>query len=225
MKLNLAEGTFGNLASLAAAKLGGDPGDRLRVRSDQKLHDLVRKARTFRYHLFDRRAEDWWKEVFDHFEIPEELRTEIIKGAKNEFIDRLDRSLFEADLSKVIDMLNPRTRESATKSAARSATAEKLATAIIGYVAKAAERMTPTQKKKAGKIPKAPPVQGASAKGPKVKKWKKKPPNEVIEKAMAIAKRVIRARGPAREELMRQLTDIGFRIDWDTDPPRLRIIR
>lgn len=222
MKLtDITEGTFGDLVSLAAAKIGSKPEDRLVVKTDQRLFELVRRARQFTFHLFDRRALSWWKEVFDYFKIPTQVRKEVLIAARSEFYGRLDHSLFEADFSKLIDLLNPRTRASTAKLTARAATNEKLATAIIGYVARAAGNITPTQRKERKEEDKTESPPPGSR--PKVKRWKKKPDNAIIQKAMAVAKRALHSSGDIRRVHLKQLDDMGFRIDWDVDPPKLRV--
>jgi len=150
MKLtDITEGSFGNLVSLAAAKIGSKPEDRLVVKTDENLFKLVRSAKQFEYHLFDRRALPWWKDLFDYLNIPAKVRKEVILAARSEYYDRLDHSLFEADISKIVDILNPRTRKGTTKSVARAATNEKLAVAVVGYVYRAAKKLSPRQKKEA----------------------------------------------------------------------------
>jgi len=242
MKLtDITEGTFGNLISMAAAKIGSKPEDRLIVKADQKLFGLVQKAKTYQFHLFDNRALPWWKAVFDYFEIPQNLRMEVLAAARSEFYDRLDHSLFEADISKIADFLNPRTRQGTAKVAARAAVIERLAIAIIGYVSRAAGKISPAERQKAmtgkikppsaartptkpserqkamaGKI-KSPPLPRA---GPKVKKWKQMPDKKIIKKAMAVAKAALRD-----SSYLKQLDNMGFRLDRSVDPPQLRLKR
>ena len=230
MKLtDITEGTFGNLMSLAAAKIGSNPDDRLIVKADQKLFALVQKAKTYRFHLFDSRAMPWWSAVFDYFKIPKNLRMEVLVASRSEFYDRLDHSLFEADISKIADFLNPRTREGTAKMSARAAVAERLATAIIGYVSRAAGQISPSERQAAmkGKTKSPPKPQEPQKKqtpkdkiSPRIKKWKQMPDNATIKKAMKVAKLALRDRS-----YLKQLDDMGFRIDGDVDPPQLRLKR
>lgn len=225
MKLtDIAEGTFGNLISLAAAKIGSKPEDRMLVKGDERLYTLAQTARQFEYHLFDRRALPWWKQVLNHFKIPGTLRNEVITAARSEFFDRIDHTLFE-DLSKFVDFLNPRTRGATVKTAARAATNERLAVAILGYVARAAARITPSKKKKAmaDQIQPPPPPPGVS--GPSVKRWKRMPGEKVIRQAIQLAQGARRSSGATRRAYLERLDRMGFRVDWDLDPPKLKLKR
>jgi len=241
MKLSdIVEGTFGNLASLAAAKMGSKPEDRLLVKSNQKLFGLVQKAKTFEFHLFDKRAVPWWKEVFDHFKIPPDHRKEIVIAIRSEYFDRIDHSLFEADLSKIADFLNPRTREGTAKSSARSATAEKLAIIIIGQVSRMGQN---SGKEEA--------VDAEVLQKPKVDKQVQKLARRVMRgysamrnlkaKGFQIISGQIKSRGtwnssppPVTKEIMglaqkvelglsaqKKLSALGFRVNHSKDPPVL----
>ena len=228
MKLNdITEGSFGNLISLAAAKIGSKPEDRLVVKSDQRLFGLVQKARRYTFHLFDRRAIPWWKEVFEHFKIPQNMHKEVLAAVRSEYYDRLDHSLFEADLSKIADFLNPRTRQGTAKSAARAATNEKLATAIVGYVSRAAGRIARGARSRPPGPPKPPkppkPPETPKPQGPRVKRWKRKPDSATIEKAMGVAKMAVKAMSNTRKTYLQQLDSMGFRIDTSTGKPTLRL--
>jgi len=150
---DITEGTFGDLVSMAAAKIGNKPEDRLAVKADQNLHNLVQQAKQFQFHLFDGRAIPWWGMVFDHFNIPGDKRRDVLAAAKSEFAAGVDTSLFEADFSKIADTLNPRTRASTVKSSARAAVNGRLAIAIIGYVSRAANNIQPEKPKSKAVLP------------------------------------------------------------------------
>lgn len=206
MKLaNITEGrprkssTFGNLASLAAAKIGGNPEDKRTVQADQKLFTLVQKAKAVPFHLFDKRAIPWWKHLFNHFNIPQNLRMEIMTTARSKFYDRLDHSLFEADISKIADFLNPRTREGTAKSFARAAVAEKLATAVIGYVSRVAMRISRKTKASPPIAKKASQSSPSIRRPPPAKSTKASQPSPSMAKSTKASQPSIRRPPPAKK--------------------------